>query len=99
LAVDVSKQKQWNGPIKEWRSRVEALGCTLTRSPHAYQIATVEGPGVRAIIYPHTQGYGSHHSARVRDHASPDKAAFDRIARALGLWVKNRGAFNYSEPA
>lgn len=95
--MDVSKKRQWDGPIKAWRASVEAIGCTLTRSPHAYQIATVEGPGVRAIIYPHTQGYGSHHSARVRDHVSTDKAAFDRVARALGLWVKNRGAFNFSE--
>jgi hypothetical protein len=95
--MDVSKQRQWDEPIKGWREKAESIGCTLTRSRHAYEIAIVEGPGVRAIIYPHTLAYGSHHSARIRDNSSKDKTAFDRLARTLGLWVKNRGAFNLSE--
>lgn len=89
--MDVSKQKQWNKPMAEWRERVEPLGCRVIRSPHAYEIAKVEGPGVRAIIYPHKQGYGSHHSARLRDNSSSDKAAFNRVAAELHMWINNRG--------
>lgn len=89
--VDVSKQKQWDKPMAGWREMVAPLGCRVIKSPHAYEIAKVEGDGVRAIIYPHTQGYGSHHSARIRDNSSSDKAAFDRVAAALGMWIKNRG--------
>ena len=89
--MDVSKQKQWGKPMADWRERVAPLGCRVIRSPHAYEIAKVEGPGVSAIIYPHKQGYGSHHSARLRDNSSTDKGAFERMAAALNMWINNRG--------
>ena len=91
------KKRDWNKPMAEWRERVAPLGCRVVRSPHAYEIATIEGTGVRAIIYPHKQGYGSHHSARLRDNSSSDKAAFDKMASALGLWINNRGRAQAAE--
>lgn len=91
--MDVSKERRWNDQIKEWRGKVEAIGCTLTRSPHAYEIAKVEGPGVRAIIYPHKLPASRTHSARLRDSNSADKVAFDRVAHALKLWINNRGSW------
>ena len=93
--MDVSKERQWNKLVAEWSVRASSLGCRVIRSPAAYEIAKVEGPGIRAVIYPHRQGYGSHHSARLRDNSSADKAAFEKLAGTLGLWVKNRGALKY----
>jgi hypothetical protein len=58
------------------------FACTVTSSTAQYEIAKVNGPGVALVIYPHKTSSGHHH-ARVRDNNSKDKAAAERIMKAL----------------
>jgi hypothetical protein len=62
------------------------LGCTVQRSPHAYEIATVTGDGVRLVIYPHKTSSTGNVSARVRDNGSKNKARAREVMLAM-----NRG--------
>lgn len=84
---DVSKGKRWNDHLVKWAKSVEPFKCTVERSPHAYEIAKVSGPGVALIIYPH-QTPSHHHNARVRNNNSKDVELARQIIAALHLWCK-----------
>lgn len=87
--TDVSKKREWQDGIPEWRKLVAPYGCMVEKSPHAYEIAKVLGQGISLVIYPHAQGpTGGWHSARVRNNNSKDKEGARQVIAALQLWCK-----------
>lgn len=77
-----AKRDPWKDE-KAWAEQIcTPLGYTVTPSTAAYEIAKVHGPGVALVIYPHKTS-ASHHHARVRDNNSKDKAAAERVMKAL----------------
>lgn len=52
-----------------------ALGCTIERSTHAYEIATIKREGVSLLLYPHKTTGTNNISVRARDNGSKDKVA------------------------
>lgn len=76
------KPLPWQEEVDYATAICAPLGCTVERSSHDYEVATVRGDGVQLVIYPHKTTAGHHH-ARVRDNGSKDKPAARRVMLAM----------------
>lgn len=80
----IRKRLPWAEEIGYAKTICAALGLTIARSSHDYEVAIIKGDGVQLLIYPH-KNTNSNVSLRIRDNGSEDKAK----GRAVMIAIKS----------